>query len=934
MKNSSTSTRSQLPHPSKSSASIFSSFTALAALLALLGWQHPAAAQVVTDNFDSGVLDTSASGWQQRNVVGGLGGFVENSFPDSGAGKALRLRRGSANMAPLGQPQAYGTGRAWLYRTNDYSNFYVAMDLVNWNNQTNQALVLLARASGFDETLGPGFPPGLGTTDGYVCNYDNVQDGTGSGDRLGGEFQINVMTGESPFTLAAAEVTLTPGHTYRMTFQGTNTILTGQLYDIEDLSAPIVTIVVDDATYPSGKSGIVTFHRDNNTHPNLSDLTVDNYYAGPSDPNADIAPAIRHPLTGVPQVVTRNPTNRFTNFHPAATGISFTARTFTTSEIDTAATRLYLNGVDMSASLSPLPVNGSTASFSTAAGTLLDNTVYLARIELADTNGTLNSTNVFWFDTFSNAYLTNLPVKTVEAEDYNYSNGVYQLEPIAVSGIDTNGTQVNGIGVGPGYFGLAGTTDVDYSKPGGHFRLSWAEYRNADRVQITQGSYSTISDDEAADILDFLHPPPFRIHDTQRSQYLATNVYEYQVRLTSPGDWLNYTRSFSNANYYVYLRSGSFGATTVFLDRVTSDPTTTGQTTERLGAFNVGNHIMRLNYRYEPLMAGSSPVVVSLAGTNTLRLTMGGTPTKDERLIVMDYLLFVPTSQGPTIFDNFNDGNDTANSPWDRFDPIGGVTAPPASYLFTNGGYRIYSPVPAAPDAGPARAGSFLRNAEYTDFYVSVDVIDFDDTVRQAFGIAARINEVGLGTTDGYLFSWEPGSGTLPGTNNGDLDISRLVNEAPVGQIETAPSGLHLTRGKSYRFVFMGKGFDFEGQVYELPDTSNPLIRLPANDASALYPSGSVGLITADQGSGALNQGDATFDNFLVTTAEPRISVNLSGGSVNLSWPQIPFRLQSSPSVSPPVWSDVTSGITQAGDQNVYSVPATGSQQYFRLIYP
>jgi hypothetical protein len=53
-----------------------------------------------------------------------------------------------------------------------------------------------------------------------------------------------------------------------------------------------------------------------------------------------------------------------------------------------------------------------------------------------------------------------------------------------------------------------------------------------------------------------------------------------------------------------------------------------------------------------------------------------------------------------------------------------------------------------------------------------------------------------------------------------------------------------------------------------------------------------------------------------------------------LSWPQIPFRLQRSPSVGSPVWTDVTTGISQAGDQNVYIVPATGSQSYFRLIYP
>ena len=120
--------------------------------------------------------------------------------------------------------------------------------------------------------------------------------------------------------------------------------------------------------------------------------------------------------------------------------------------------------MDASASLAPLPANGSTASFSTAAGALQANKVYSARIEVEDTTGTLKSTNTFWFDTFSDALVATL--KTIEAEDYNYSNGVYQLDPIPVSGLDTNSNPVNGNvdfgGNGKGYFGFFGTAGVDY----------------------------------------------------------------------------------------------------------------------------------------------------------------------------------------------------------------------------------------------------------------------------------------------------------------------------------------------------------------------------------------------------------------------------------------------------------------------------------------
>ena len=127
-------------------------------------------------------------------------------------------------------------------------------------------------------------------------------------------------------------------------------------------------------------------------------------------------------------------------------------------------------------------------------------------------------------------------------------------------------------------------------------------------------------------------------------------------------------------------------------------------------------------------------------------------------------------------------------------------------------------------------------------------------------------------------------------------------------------------------------GTNFEAQVYELPDTTNPLIRLPANDPDNMYPSGQVGLIVASQGSTDI-PGDATWDNFLATTAEPRLSVSVTSGIATLSWPQIPFALQSTPSLSTPVWTTITSGVTTVGNQHVYTTPATGTA-FYRLIYP
>jgi hypothetical protein len=308
-----------------------------------------------------------------------------------------------------------------------------------------------------------------------------------------------------------------------------------------------------------------------------------------------------------------------------------------------------------------------------------------------------------------------------------------------------------------------------------------------------------------------------------------------------------------------------------------------------------------------------------------------------------------PPNPGDATFDNFFaadhdpgalcdtfDSADDTKPPftWLHYDPLGDLGDPfqSAGYVVTNGAYRIYAPIPPIPDLGAARAGSFVTNSTFFDFYVSADLIDFDDTVRQAFGVAARVNDPGLGTTTGYLFSWEPGDGTLPGTTNGDLDISPLAAEQPIGQIEVGDSRLHLERGKSYRFVFMGKGFDFEGQVYELPDVEHPLIRLPAHDASQLYANGFSGLVVADQGGGELNPGDATFDNFVATSIEPRLAVSQSGNTITISWPAFTsYALESSPSLTVPVWTKVTTGITQNLGTSTHSVAGAIGTKFYRL---
>ena len=249
---------------------------ALVLFLMAASWVLVPGLRAQSDNFDSG----TDSGWVRVNVLADFGGPNAYSFPSSPFGKGYRIQCTSSS-ALLGACGDCGTARAISYRTNVYSDFYAAVDVVNWDNSLDQGLVLAGRATGVSDQLDPcplpaPCPPGFGTVNGYICNYDCNQDGVQTGDVRGGQFQINRVTAESVTTLASGDVTLTPGKAYRMVFKGVGTLLTAQLYDLEDLSAPLVTLQAQDSIYTNGVSGLISFSRDGTT----TDVTFDNYYAG------------------------------------------------------------------------------------------------------------------------------------------------------------------------------------------------------------------------------------------------------------------------------------------------------------------------------------------------------------------------------------------------------------------------------------------------------------------------------------------------------------------------------------------------------------------------------------------------------------------------------------------------------------------------------
>src|SRR2546427_8615496 len=125
-----------------------------------------------------------------------------------------------------------------------------------------------------------------------------------------------------------------------------------------------------------------------------------------------------------------------------------------------------------------------------------------------------------------------------------------------------------------------------------------------------------------------------------------------------------------------------------------------------------------------------------------------------------------------------------------------------------------------------------------------------DDTLDQAFGILARLENVGPGTTIGYVFTYQE--------LDHKVSISVITNEAAT-DLPAASTSITLFRTNAYRFVFTGQGTNFEGRIYQLPDTDNAIVTVSGIDDT--HSNGIGGLLVSDNGSGGRGTAEATNHN-------------------------------------------------------------------------
>ena len=209
-----------------------------------------------TDSFNSGI----ETGWSHFDLsVAGLPGgpYGTYTFPDDGkGGRAYRI-----NSYASPDPETYGPGRAFSFRSARYSRSVLQVDVLDWTAMPNVAFGILFRAN----------TVGAGTTSGYIFDYLPTDD----------LLQLNRVSSEAAAgTLAQTTIFLDPARfDYRWELSTWGGTLLGLVYQLPDDQNPVAGLVVEDTTTASGMAGLFNFDQDNISTRGevVASATFDNY---------------------------------------------------------------------------------------------------------------------------------------------------------------------------------------------------------------------------------------------------------------------------------------------------------------------------------------------------------------------------------------------------------------------------------------------------------------------------------------------------------------------------------------------------------------------------------------------------------------------------------------------------------------------------------
>ena len=275
--------------------------------------------------------------------------------------------------------------------------------------------------------------------------------------------------------------------------------------------------------------------------------------------------------------------------------------------------------------------------------------------------------------------------------------------------------------------------------------------------------------------------------------------------------------------------------------------------------------------------------------------------------------------------DDFDDGNDNG---WTKVNTLAGQGVP-ASWGFPNGNsYSIAMEGHGIEALGPPRAGSFIQDVTYENFYMAVD-INFDPSIDQNMGVLARAKEPGLATLDGYGAVYNPRDAD-PG---GRLYILRIDDEAAIVMAE---ADIEEAVSENLRIVFRGKGRELKTELYTQEDLLKPIAATEVFEAGDFFETGLLGVFSAsDDVSVPI---DVTFDNYIAAEEEPYrfelIGATIEGNEMTIEFyskPGIIYSIEESTDLK--LWEEIDDSIEgELGDRTSFTVDyLKGESKFFRF---
>ncbi len=327
----------------------------------------PPPPKIIRDDFDDGVLGDE---W----------GFYDPFFL-SGQARKMEITFESGAVKLYGPNWIPGESNVGIYRKDvEFEDFYVAVDVLDWERPGNQQVGSIARAAGLDRV-------GVLPESALWATIDDAR-GVNTPSPVG----IGLFDVEGRFNFTR-EFEPGPDHrqSYRLVFTGSGSTVTSTLYCLEDLTAPITVVTTDQATNPApGTVGFVTWSGFE------TGATIDNFIAAESNPYAGLLPdgATAHGVEGAAQVIDKSPATGSESIE-AINGLQFTVSTLTDKAVDLSSIELTLNGEDVSDSLTTTPVGDN---LTVRYDGLQPDQSYEGSLTVANEDG-VGSTHAFTFET-------------------------------------------------------------------------------------------------------------------------------------------------------------------------------------------------------------------------------------------------------------------------------------------------------------------------------------------------------------------------------------------------------------------------------------------------------------------------------------------------------------------------------------------------------